>query len=116
MPCSVRLDRTGGADMSAISSVATTQQISVNRTGPLGDTIWSLAACRGPHQEIFFPPTVTETRRAKRRREARAKEICHTCAIEDTCLGIALKRKEQHGIWGGYTAKERRVVLVSLKG
>lgn len=101
--------------MSAITSVATTQHINVKTTVPVGDTIWSLAACRGPHQEIFFPPTVSETRRAKRRREARAKEICHTCPIEETCLGIALKRNEQHGIWGGHTAKERRAVLISLK-
>ncbi len=101
--------------MSAISSVATTQQ-SVNTSGPVGEPIWSLAACRGPHQEIFFPPTVSETRRAKRRREARAKEICKTCSIEETCLAIALKRNEQHGIWGGHTAKERRAVLISLKG
>ena len=101
--------------MSAVSSVATTQQNTVKSTGPMGDTIWSLAACRGPHQEIFFPPAVSETRRAKRRREARAKEICNTCNIEDTCLGIALKRNEQHGIWGGYTAKERRVVLIAGK-
>ncbi len=102
--------------MFAISSVATTQQIGMKSTGRWGDTIWSLAACRGPHQEIFFPPTVSETRRSKRRREARAKEICHTCSIETTCLGTALKRNEQHGIWGGQTAKERRVILISAKG
>ncbi len=72
--------------------------------------MWGTAACRGPHQEIFFPPTVTETRRAKRRREARAKEICSTCPIVADCLSIALQRNEQHGIWGGHTEKERRVL------
>ena len=76
-------------------------------------TMWGTAACRGPHQEIFFPPTVTETRRAKRRREARAKEICGTCPIVENCLSIALQRNEQHGIWGGYTEKERRVLAAA---
>jgi WhiB family redox-sensing transcriptional regulator len=79
----------------------------------MGDTIWSQAACRGPHQEIFFPPTVSETRRSKRRREARAKEICATCTIQGSCLATALQRNEQHGIWGGQTAKERRLLLLS---
>ena len=74
--------------------------------------LWVTAACRGPHQEIFFPPIVTETRRAKRRREARAKEICGTCPIMAECLRIALQRNEQHGIWGGQTEKERRQVLL----
>lgn len=75
--------------------------------------LWGTAACRGPHQEIFFPPTVTETRRAKRRREARAKEICATCPIIENCLSIALQRNEQHGIWGGLTEKERRALTAS---
>jgi len=96
--------------MSAVTSVAMTQH---KKTGLVGDTIWSQAACRGPHQEIFFPPTVSETRRSKRRREARAKEICTTCGIQETCLGTALGRNEQHGIWGGHTAKERRLILLS---
>ncbi|MGI9608934.1 MAG: WhiB family transcriptional regulator [Acidimicrobiia bacterium] len=94
--------------MSAVSSVAATQPKS-----PLGDTFWSQAACRGPHQEIFFPPTVSETRRSKRRREARAKEICGTCCIQGSCLATALSRNEQHGIWGGHTAKERRILLLN---
>ncbi len=75
--------------------------------------MWGTAACRGPHQEIFFPPTVTETRRAKRRREARAKEICGICPIVENCLSIALQRNEQHGIWGGQTEKERRVLVIA---
>ncbi len=73
------------------------------------ERIWAQAACRGPHQEIFFPPAVSETRRAKRRREARAKEICSSCPIIDDCLAVALERNEQHGIWGGMTEKERRL-------
>ncbi|NNE97117.1 MAG: WhiB family transcriptional regulator [Acidimicrobiales bacterium] len=94
--------------MSAVTSVATTQL-----KGPSGDRFWSKAACRGPHHEIFFPPSISETRRSKRRREARAKEICSTCPIQPSCLATALGRNEQHGIWGGHTAKERRLLLMN---
>ena len=94
--------------MSAVTSFATTQL-----KGQSGDRFWSQAACRGPHQEIFFPPSISETRRSKRRREARAKEICSTCPIQTSCLATALSRNEQHGIWGGHTAKERRLLLMN---
>ncbi len=94
--------------VTAVSSVARPQP----KVQP-GMPVWGAAACRGPHQEIFFPPSVTETRRSKRRREARAKEICTTCSIQGDCLTAALNRNEQHGIWGGHTAKERRLLLIA---
>lgn len=93
--------------MSALTAVSAR---ATNNT-KMSDQIWGLAACRGPHQEIFFPPSVAESRRSKRRREARAKEICGTCPISEACLRTALARNEQHGIWGGHTEKERRQLL-----
>lgn len=89
-------------------SAATAVNVLASSIRATGDRLWERAACRGPHQEIFFPPAVSETRRAKRRREARAKEICSTCPIVADCLAVALDRNEQHGIWGGMTEKERR--------
>jgi WhiB family redox-sensing transcriptional regulator len=68
------------------------------------------AACRGPNQVIFFPPARLERRTDKRRREARAKEICLTCSVKDPCLDYAVGIREQHGIWGGLTENERREV------
>jgi WhiB family redox-sensing transcriptional regulator len=52
-----------------------------------------------------------ERREEKRRREARAKEICQTCPVREPCREYALEIREQHGIWGGMTESERRQVL-----
>lgn len=71
-----------------------------------------LAACRGPHQAIFFPPPRLERRSEKRSREQRAKEICSGCGVQQQCLEYALAIREQHGIWGGLTENERREVAL----
>lgn len=71
------------------------------------------AACRGPHASIFFPPTGTERREDKRRREERAKAICRTCSVCSDCLEYALHIREQHGIWGGLNESERRERLLA---
>ncbi|MEM7274665.1 MAG: WhiB family transcriptional regulator [Actinomycetota bacterium] len=76
------------------------------------DDLWQYrAACRGPHNEIFFPPPRLERRPDKRRREQRAKEICAGCAVLRECRDYAMKIREQHGIWGGMTEKERRALV-----
>ncbi len=69
------------------------------------------AACRGPHQQIFYPPARLERRTDKRLREQRAKQICSSCKVLTECRGYALELKEQHGIWGGLTEKERRAAV-----
>ena len=77
----------------------------------LGELWQYRAACRGPHSTIFFPPSRLERRPDKRRREQRAKEICANCAVRLDCLNYAVEIREQHGIWGGLTEKERRPLL-----
>jgi len=73
------------------------------------EQLWHLrAACRGPNQSIFFPPIRAERRKDKRFREQRAKEICIECPVLVECRTFALSIKEQHGIWGGLTANERK--------
>ncbi len=71
------------------------------------------AACRGPSQVIFFPPSRLERRTDKRQREARAKEICMSCSVRPECLDYATGIHEQHGIWGGLTENERREVFAA---
>lgn len=74
------------------------------------DDLWHLrAACRGPNNAIFFPPSRLERRSDKRRREQRAKEICAECAVLQECRNYAFEIGEQHGIWGGMTEQERRL-------
>lgn len=68
------------------------------------------AACRGPHAVIFYPPASFERKDDRRRREARAKEICRTCVVKEACLQYALSINESHGIWGGLNEVERRAL------
>lgn len=66
------------------------------------------AECRGPQARVFFPPPQFERKNEKLDRERRAKAICETCAVRNECLSHALAVREQHGIWGGLNALERR--------
>lgn len=75
------------------------------------DVLWQhRAACRGPNQAIFFPPSQLERRSDKRQREQRAKQICSECPVQTECRSYAIQIREQHGIWGGLTEVERRTV------
>jgi WhiB family redox-sensing transcriptional regulator len=72
---------------------------------------WHLqASCRGPESQLFFPPTVGERREERDRREAGAKVICNGCAVRTDCLDFAVRVREPHGIWGGLTESERRLL------
>ena len=71
------------------------------------------AACRGPETGLFFPPSNTERRDDRERREARAKAICRECPVRRDCLDHTLQVGESHGIWGGLNETERRGLLES---
>ena len=68
------------------------------------------AACRGPRPEVFYPPAIGERRDEKLTREHMAKAICDLCAVRGQCLKFALQRGEAHGIWGGTSESERRIL------
>jgi WhiB family transcriptional regulator, redox-sensing transcriptional regulator len=68
------------------------------------------AACKGPKAELFFPPTVPERKEDRIAREREAKSICTSCEVVSDCLQYALRIREAHGIWGGTTELERRVI------
>ena len=70
------------------------------------------AACRGPQSVAFFPPSHFERKSEKLKREEQAKAICATCAVREPCLSYALRIREPHGIWGGLSEAERRVLVV----
>lgn len=58
------------------------------------------AACNDVEPEIFFPE------RGGSSKAARA--VCNECSVRDQCLEYALNNKEQFGIWGGTSERERR--------
>lgn len=51
---------------------------------------------------IFFPERGASLRRAK--------AICAECPVRERCLEHALTEPEKHGVWGGTSEKERRVM------
>ncbi len=72
------------------------------------------ALCRGPQAEIFFAPFTGEGRNERRNRETAAKAICAKCSVRSECLDYAIQIKEQHGIWGGTSERERKKLILSI--
>jgi WhiB family redox-sensing transcriptional regulator len=61
--------------------------------------------CRGLDPDIFYP-VKGDTVWAQQ-----AKDICHTCGVEAECLEHVLELdRNELGVWGGTTERERRVV------
>lgn len=77
-------------------------------TTSMPNTWKARAACRGPESFVFFPPPHPERRDERLGREAKAKQICAQCPVQDPCLEFAISIREPHGIWGGLTESERR--------
>jgi WhiB family redox-sensing transcriptional regulator len=61
------------------------------------------ALCRGVNPDIFHPTDEGDG--------AEAKAICALCPVRESCLEFALTARENDGVWGGFTARERRRVL-----
>lgn len=40
-----------------------------------------------------------------------AKQVCVPCPVRAQCLGEALDRRIEFGVWGGMTERERRALL-----
>ncbi|MGV0893692.1 WhiB family transcriptional regulator [Mycolicibacterium sp. XJ766] len=60
------------------------------------------AACTDSDPEAWFPEKGQNCDFAKR--------ICRGCEVRDECLEYALTHRERHGVFGGYTEKERRAM------
>ena len=76
------------------------------------DRTWQpIALCSGNHSHLFFPPSTSERKEEREKREVRAKSICQICPVKMPCFEYAAEIKEPYGIWGGLTEAERRQVL-----
>jgi WhiB family redox-sensing transcriptional regulator len=76
-----------------------------------GDWDWQLkAACRGQDTANFYHPE-NERGPSRVRREMRAKAVCASCPVVESCLRWALAAREPYGVWGGLSAEERERVL-----
>lgn len=63
---------------------------------------FSQAACRGLSSDIFYVETGKPT--------DEAQAICERCPVQEQCLDYALEHNEQHGVWGGFTPRELRLL------
>lgn len=52
--------------------------------------------------DLFFPEKGGSTQAAKL--------VCQLCDVRQQCLDFALDTDERHGIWGGLSDRERRVL------
>lgn len=71
----------------------------------LGDEgqAWKLRGnCVGVDPDIFFP--------ARGDSLDEAREVCRGCVVRTECLEAALDKGEKHGIWGGVSERERRLL------
>lgn len=69
------------------------------------------AQCNGTSNEIFFvdSPDGDKTNEWAERTSI-AKSICKACTVRLECLEYAIDTRQEKGIWGGLTPRERRRV------
>ncbi len=67
-------------------------------------TDWQdLAECAKQAGAVDFFPARGESVRD-------AKEVCARCEVKSECLDFALRLKVAHGVWGGLSERERRLL------
>lgn len=60
------------------------------------------ALCAETDLDAFFPEQGQPNHRAKK--------ICARCEVAVQCLAYALTNDEHHGIWGGTSEKDRKLI------
>jgi WhiB family redox-sensing transcriptional regulator len=71
----------------------------------MGTLTWrERGRCKGAEPEVFYPEDDEDP-------ADEAKAICETCVVRETCLEYAIATREKMGVWGGYTARERRRLI-----
>lgn len=72
---------------------------------------WELyGACVDVDPEDFYVPDGLRGA-ARQPYIDRAKAVCARCPVRAQCRADALKRGEQHGVWGGLSEDERRKLI-----
>ena len=59
------------------------------------------AACRERSVGMFFP---------EQGEPSSARRVCVRCPVRQPCLEYALVTGQEHGVWGGSTARERNLI------
>jgi WhiB family transcriptional regulator, redox-sensing transcriptional regulator len=69
---------------------------------------WSLGACLSADPDLFFP--LSEAGPLGHQQISAAKAVCRDCAVRRQCLEYALAASPIHGVWGGTSEEERRML------
>jgi WhiB family transcriptional regulator, redox-sensing transcriptional regulator len=72
----------------------------------------SYAACGSLDTNLFFPIGLTGYAIDQTNL---AKAVCADCPVRLQCLEFALRTLQDHGVWGGHTEEERRVIRRSRR-
>lgn len=74
----------------------------------VADVVWrTKGACQGLDAEIFYPDNEDHA--------DFAISVCTACEVRIACLDYAIENREQQGIWGATTARDRRRMLRQRK-
>jgi hypothetical protein len=75
----------------------------------LGVSRWSeKAACRSVGLEPFYD---TEDSNLKKT----AAKYCKNCPVQNQCMYTAVILKEEYGVWGGFTPRQRRSFMKKFR-
>ena len=74
------------------------------------DDYWMESAkCRNKNDVVWFPA------QGKYNEIAIAKKFCDDCRVKQRCLQYAVTNNIMHGVWGGLSARDRRLMPVGAK-
>ena len=68
------------------------------------------AECRGTDPQLFFGEGAFDRRVLPRDpdRVRKALALCAVCDVEEECLDFAIEMRQDYGIWGGMTDRQRK--------
>jgi WhiB family transcriptional regulator, redox-sensing transcriptional regulator len=64
-------------------------------------------ACLDEDADLFFPLGISD---AAYHQMEDARQVCLRCPVREQCLDWALENGQEHGVWGGTTENERRLL------
>lgn len=80
-------------------------QATFSSTREIPDQHWQEKAnCIEQDRDIFFPD------RGERQKLKLARAICADCVVQEECLDYAMGNAIKHGVWGGLSERQRRII------
>lgn len=89
------------ADLGALGSSAVVKPENISKIVDNNSRDWMIKSkCRGVAPSAFFPSDGAGVELAK--------TICRDCVVKTECLDYAILNKQEHGVWGGESERERK--------